>query len=112
MDVMEQRLMHYLEKPRESEKMFDIDEIPLVSIHESQKKKVIVENVAPQTHRPIETADGLAVRPIDNSLLASLGPLIKSCKPVALTEADTEYVASCTKHIFANHIALQVFKAD
>jgi len=38
---------------------------------------------------------------------AKLGPLFKSSKPVELTESETEYVATCVKHCFANHFVLQ-----
>ncbi|DBA02873.1 TPA: hypothetical protein N0F65_005900 [Lagenidium giganteum] len=38
---------------------------------------------------------------------ADLGPIFRSSKPVELTEAETEYVVSCVKHIFASHIVLQ-----
>lgn len=39
--------------------------------------------------------------------LAKLGKPFKSCKPVELTEQETEYVVSCVKHIFAQHIVFQ-----
>ncbi|TMW68846.1 hypothetical protein Poli38472_006314 [Pythium oligandrum] len=38
---------------------------------------------------------------------ADLGPLFRSSKPIELTEAETEYVVSCIKHVFAHHIVLQ-----
>jgi coatomer protein complex subunit gamma len=40
--------------------------------------------------------------------LAILGNIIKSSKPVELTESETEYVVTCVKHIFAQHIVFQV----
>eukprot|EP00957_Ditylum_brightwellii_P074334 5648001-Ditylum_brightwellii.AAC.1 len=39
--------------------------------------------------------------------LASLGRAFRSARPVPLTKAETEYVVSCTKHIFQSHIVLQ-----
>lgn len=36
-----------------------------------------------------------------------LGPLFKSCEPVQLTEAETEYVVRCIKHTFARHMVFQ-----
>lgn len=39
---------------------------------------------------------------------ASLGPLFKSSQPVALTDEVTEYTVSCVKHIFPQHVVLQV----
>ncbi len=35
---------------------------------------------------------------------AGFGPLIKSSSPIALTEAETEYVVRCVKHIFPKHV--------
>jgi len=39
--------------------------------------------------------------------LASLGRAFRSSAPVPLTESETEYVVSCIKHIFENHVVLQ-----
>lgn len=36
-----------------------------------------------------------------------LGPLHKSSPAVQLTESETEYTVSCTKHCFAQHVVLQ-----
>lgn len=36
-----------------------------------------------------------------------MGALFRSSKPVQLTEAEVEYVVSCTKHVFAEHVVLQ-----
>jgi coatomer subunit gamma len=40
--------------------------------------------------------------------LAALGQLFKSSPPFDLTESGTEYVVSCIKHVFAEHLVLQV----
>lgn len=42
------------------------------------------------------------------SEFASLGPLFKSSQPIALTDEVTEYSVLCIKHIFPQHIVLQV----
>ncbi|KAK4057946.1 coatomer subunit gamma [Microbotryomycetes sp. JL221] len=40
--------------------------------------------------------------------LASYGNVLKSsAKPVELTESETEYVVTCVKHIFAEHVVFQ-----
>jgi coatomer subunit gamma len=39
--------------------------------------------------------------------LANLGRAFRSSMPVPLTESETEYVVTCTKHIFQQHIVLQ-----
>jgi len=38
---------------------------------------------------------------------ASLGQAFRSTLPVALTESETEYVVTCVKHMFLNHVVLQ-----
>ena len=40
--------------------------------------------------------------------LAVLGNLFKSSKPVELTESETEYVVTCVKHVFPEHLVFQV----
>ena len=40
---------------------------------------------------------------------ASFGPVFRSSKRVELTETDVaEYVVSCVKHTFAEHVVFQV----
>ncbi|CAB9497817.1 Coatomer subunit gamma [Seminavis robusta] len=39
--------------------------------------------------------------------LAALGRAFRSSTPVQLTESETEYVVTCIKHIFENHVVLQ-----
>lgn len=39
--------------------------------------------------------------------LAALGRAFRSSSPVQLTESETEYVVTCVKHIFDNHVVLQ-----
>ncbi|KDO33518.1 hypothetical protein SPRG_01590 [Saprolegnia parasitica CBS 223.65] len=38
---------------------------------------------------------------------ADLGPLFRSSSPIELTEAETEYVVSCVKHVFKSHLVLE-----
>jgi len=39
--------------------------------------------------------------------LASLGRVFRSSPPIPLTESETEYVVSCTKHMYESHVVLQ-----
>lgn len=39
--------------------------------------------------------------------LAALGRAFRSSTPVQLTESETEYVVTCVKHVFENHVVLQ-----
>jgi coatomer subunit gamma len=44
--------------------------------------------------------------------LQSYGALLNSsAKPIPLTESETEYVVSCVKHIFKEHVVFQVSDA-
>ena len=38
---------------------------------------------------------------------AALGRIFRSTAPVNLTESETEYVVTCTKHIFEAHLVLE-----
>ncbi len=38
---------------------------------------------------------------------AKLGPLFRSSKSVRLTESESEYVVTCVKHIFSEHVVFQ-----
>ncbi|RKP26583.1 adaptin N terminal region-domain-containing protein, partial [Syncephalis pseudoplumigaleata] len=38
---------------------------------------------------------------------ASYGPLFHSARAVALTESETEYIVSCVRHVFSEHIVFQ-----
>jgi len=65
---------------------------PMLGMMEASKPKEVVDPAA-------------AVYAIPE--LASLGRAFRSARPVPLTEAETEYVVSCTKHIFQSHVVLQ-----
>jgi coatomer protein complex subunit gamma len=40
--------------------------------------------------------------------LKPFGSVFCSSKPIDLTESETEYVVSCIKHFFPQHLVLQV----
>jgi coatomer subunit gamma len=56
--------------------------------------------------KKVETVDPAAVIYAIPEL-ASLGRAFRSSLPVHLTETETEYVVTCTKHIFPSHVVLQ-----
>jgi coatomer subunit gamma len=56
----------------------------------------------------ISYADQLAKVPE----LTSLGKLLSSSKPIALTESETEYTVTCIKHSYARHTVFQVCKLN
>ena len=55
-----------------------------------------------------QEAESAAVNEIEKTpALAAFGAVFKSSRPIELTETETEYVVTCTKHIFAEHIVFQ-----
>jgi coatomer subunit gamma len=70
----------------------DIDGEPVSAMADGAKKKEVVDPAS-------------IIYAIPE--LASLGRAFRSCPPVPLTESETEYVVTCTKHIFPKHVVLQ-----
>lgn len=70
----------------------ELDMDPVNGVPEPPKKKEVVDPAA-------------VIYAIPE--LASLGRAFRSCPPVPLTESETEYVVTCSKHIFENHVVLQ-----
>mmetsp|Transcript_5336 Transcript_5336/g.12997 ORF Transcript_5336/g.12997 Transcript_5336/m.12997 type:complete len:890 (-) Transcript_5336:181-2850(-) len=94
-----------------SKDLVEIEEEPEETKAETKDSK----GMTPKQHQRTDTA---AVKPVQTANqykeqlaqipeFASLGPLFKSSAPVELTESETEYVVSCVKHVFKNHIVLQ-----
>ncbi|TYZ66956.1 hypothetical protein PybrP1_012434 [[Pythium] brassicae (nom. inval.)] len=88
-----------------------LDVLPHVEIVEEPKA---AEADAADGDRDVPQAAAAAVQPQDVAKelykipeFADLGALFRSSKPVQLTEAEVEYVVSCTKHVFAEHVVLQ-----
>jgi coatomer protein complex subunit gamma len=80
----------------------------VVEKKEEEKK----EAAAVQQQQKAATSTGGAFNPYYDLLssipeLAALGPVFKSSNVVELTESETEYVVSCVKHIFPNHVVFQ-----
>eukprot|EP00887_Chlorella_sp_A99_P007682 scaffold20.g7682.t1 len=44
--------------------------------------------------------------------LATLGPVFKTCKPVQLTEEETEYKVVCVRHVLESHIIFQCWNVS
>ncbi|KAF2805260.1 Coatomer, gamma subunit [Mytilinidion resinicola] len=104
---------------------FDISKIPTVSREqadaEDRTKKLThatptikaptVAGPKPTSKAGIEAASALQQKYTEQLQtipeLASYGGLLKSSAVAELTESETEYVVSCIKHIFKDHIVLQ-----
>ena len=111
--------MQYVQQP--TEEAFDLKSIPVATVNED-KKTTSNGNIDGSSSRstPVATSSNNRLPPTAtrqdvyieklNAIpqFASFGPLFKSSSPVELTESETEYVVSCVKHVYANHIVLQV----
>jgi coatomer protein complex subunit gamma len=57
---------------------------------------------------PVTTYLSISIyRSIYLNIDIDVGPLFRSSAPIALTEAETEYVVTCIKHVFKHHIVLE-----
>eukprot|EP01136_Pigoraptor_vietnamica_P015653 Opistho-1_new@59074 len=106
---LERALQEYIRSP--ADVPFNIKTVPIVTnvTPEAVAKKTTAEVLAapakakPEVNSQEVTATRLAAIPAINAL----GGLFKSSKPHPLTEAETEYVVTCTKHTFNSHVVLQ-----
>lgn len=69
------------------------------------KKKVSVE----KSDEPVAEVVDPAADVYKVSQFSHLGRSFKSCSETQLTETEMEYVVSCVKHIFTDHVVLQFF---
>mgnify|MGYP002394870178 CR=1 FL=1 len=123
LDNLEKSLQAYKASP--SNTPFDIESVPKVSVEPEKevRGKVVGQLRALNMLTNIPAAIGMsgllpakAAPPASGysealqqiAEFAGLGTLFRSSKPLELTESETEYVVNCVKHIFANHIVLQV----
>ncbi|EGF78626.1 hypothetical protein BATDEDRAFT_35627 [Batrachochytrium dendrobatidis JAM81] len=133
---LEANLSHYLKTPAGYDKPFDINSVAVVSKEQDQVERQRVKdaardqstagaggvsNGAAATHSSISAISGSAgaassafdaqsvYATIMSNIpqLASLGPLYKSSQAVDLTEAETEYIVTCVKHVFPQHFVFQ-----
>jgi coatomer protein complex subunit gamma len=124
--IFEQQLVHYITASDKSafETPFDVSSIPVVTREqadaEDRTKKLTA--TAPSLKPPkisptkssaggVDEAESAAQRYADELLqvpeMKEFGTVLKSTSVLELTEAETEYVVSVVRHIFAGHIVLQ-----
>ena len=99
--------MQYVQQP--TQEAFDLKSIPVATVNQD-KITTSNGNTDGGTYRStIATRQDVYIEKL-NAIpqFATFGPLFKSSSPVELTESETEYVVSCVKHVYANHIVLQV----
>lgn len=73
----------------------------------SQKATVVAAPIVAPSAEETQSAYASQLTAVPN--FANYGPVINSsAKPIQLTEAETEYVVTCVKHIFKEHVVFQV----
>ena len=88
------------------ETAFDMKTIP-VALPEEEEKNQEDEGFK-KPSKPTATRHDMFVEKFSSMPeMVALGPLFKSSQPVELTETETEYVVTCVKHVFTEHLTLQ-----
>jgi len=108
---LEEALVQYRSRP--SDTPFDLNGVSLVVIEKpkkaAQKGPAPAATPAPAAQKaPVAASESVYQETLGQiPQFNKLGTLFKSSKPVELTEAETEYVVNCVKHIFQSHIVFQ-----
>jgi len=79
--------------------------LPIVEEQQPSTQSQATEN--PSLHTSNVSLDADAAEMYKIPELAALGHVFKSTPPIELTESETEYVVSYTKHVMDNHIVLE-----
>ncbi|KAK4055614.1 coatomer subunit gamma [Microbotryomycetes sp. JL201] len=125
LDALESSLASYVaEGPAAASQPFDFTAIPKVSKEQAIENALRARSDAVNSVATASDAAGVTAPTAQPSAaetqslyakqlaevpeLASYGNVLKSSsKPVELTESETEYVVTCVKHIFTEHIVFQ-----
>ncbi|CAI2167312.1 8121_t:CDS:10 [Funneliformis geosporum] len=133
--ALERQLVQYVSNQEASEKPFDLSAVPKITKAQAEAENLKSRSfdlvstqtigisssaVASTSAAAIPTSRDATPTPgIDQQVvyahqlekipeIAAFGSLFKSSvKPVELTESETEYVVSCVKHMFDEHIVFQ-----
>ncbi|CAE7122410.1 unnamed protein product [Rhizoctonia solani] len=120
--ALESKLVAYVNDADAQTESFDASEIPRVSKEQAKAESARPSALdatlainAPKAATPAaaaptaaETQSQYAEQLAAVPELASYGPVLgSSVKPVQLTESETEYVVSCVKHLFKEHVVFQ-----
>jgi coatomer protein complex subunit gamma len=127
LSALESKLVSYITSSTAAEKPFDVVSIPKISKEQARQEAQrarnesfsILPSAAPEAAAPDAVAGPSTTAAEAQSRyaeqlqavpdFADYGEVLKSSsKPVELTESETEYVVTCVKHIFKDHIVFQV----
>jgi coatomer subunit gamma len=117
-DKLERSMKAYMSIPSsmESPEPITLETLPVVEDTAAEIQAAISADGGDLDGEPVSAmADGAKKKEVVDPAsiiyaipeLASLGRAFRSCPPVPLTESETEYVVTCTKHIFPKHVVLQ-----
>eukprot|EP01119_Soliformovum_irregulare_P006120 TRINITY_DN1789_c0_g1_i1.p1 TRINITY_DN1789_c0_g1~~TRINITY_DN1789_c0_g1_i1.p1 ORF type:complete len:880 (+),score=318.49 TRINITY_DN1789_c0_g1_i1:276-2642(+) len=106
---LEKALLEYQKNP--SATPFDASRVSLTPVKETPKPNSLggpVKATAASPQAAVQpSAPPASVLLASIPQLANIGTLFASSKAIELTESETEYVVTCTKHIFPAHLVLQ-----
>lgn len=123
--TLESQLAAYVSNPAAAATAFDITSVPKISKEAADAESLRVKtletqtstlasaptksNLAPKASAPVtDNASQYAQHLSEVPELAPFGALLKSSvTPVELTESETEYVVTCVKHIYKEHVVFQ-----
>jgi len=111
---LEKALHSYTLSPASSADPFDMKSVPVAQVTDDQPKASTVEgSLSTKGHKekPSATRHDMFVErlaAVPEIAALNLGQLFKSSQPAELTESETEYVVQCIKHVYAEHIVLQL----
>ncbi|KAG8820328.1 coatomer subunit gamma [Serendipita sp. 401] len=122
--TLESKLVAYVNDPAAQEVDFDASSVPKISRAQAQQESArptTLESITasvvsqPKASAPAkaapsaqETQSAYASQLAAVPEMETFGTILNSSsKPIPLTESDTEYVVTCVKHIFKEHVVFQ-----
>jgi len=121
LSALESKLVSYVSDTDASEQPFNTSEIPKISRAQMATEVARPSSLdvisAPAAKRPDAAAAAPSVAQTQSAYaeqlagvpeFANYGPVLNSsAKPAPLTESETEYVVTCVKHLFKEHVVFQ-----
>lgn len=122
--TLESKLAAYVSNPDAQNEEFDISSIPKISRAQAQQEaarpttlETFTASVVPQPKANVPAPAAPSAQETQSAYASQLAAipnfsgygsvLTSSPKPTPLTETETEYVVTCVKHIFKEHIVFQ-----
>ncbi|CAH2035277.1 unnamed protein product, partial [Iphiclides podalirius] len=102
LEILEQSLQNHIRT--NPDEPFDINSVPTV---DETKKAAEAAEAEAITQNTISLEEQYKEQMKVIPFVERFGRIFKSCKPIDLTESETEYRVRCVKHIFAHHLVLQ-----